>query len=354
MGVAVHTGSIRHGRGGWRTTTTTSSLGHPAEGLRSARRRHGTVGAATESAIVIIVAAAADVAVSPRRRSEAAHSVAAGAAGVAEASAAGTAAPSAAASSSSVRAAATPASAAATSAAATAGAAAEAAALRGAAVLLPAPGRGAVVQAAVASVAPAGRAAAHPAGTVRTATTSSRRARAAAAHEDLPGLALLAASWGAAAASSSSSAGRWTVPPRPVRLVPVLRHDIYVAYLCCSFSAPDGTVLYVCIYAPRIRQTNQLTARHKTKQAAADGNGGSQFVLEVLEKSGPTLAAQIDRLSTQLSGGRTKGRSATSGSVGRGVRRLFRRCYYVSGGISGQFALLGLLPPFWLVLCRWF
>ena len=126
---------------------------------------------------------------------------------------------------------------------------------------------------------------------------SSRRARAAAAHEDLPGLALLAASWGGATASSSS-AGRWTVPPRPVRLVPVLRHDI-MWRICVTRSLRLTELYYMCVYMHRVsvKQTNYSNCKAQN-QAGGSANGGSQLVLEVLEKSGPTLAAQIDRLPT--------------------------------------------------------
>ena len=56
----------------------------------------------------------------------------------------------------------------------------------------------------------------------------------------------------------------------------------------------------MCVYMHRVsvKQTNCKAQN----QAGGSANGGSQLVLEVLKKSGPTLAAQIDRLPTQLSG----------------------------------------------------
>ena len=53
----------------------------------------------------------------------------------------------------------------------------------------------------------------------------------------------------------------------------------------------------MCVYMHRVsvKQTNCKAQN----QAGGSANGGSQLVLEVLKKSGPTLAAQIDRLPTR-------------------------------------------------------
>ena len=52
----------------------------------------------------------------------------------------------------------------------------------------------------------------------------------------------------------------------------------------------------MCVYICTAYPSNKPTNCKAQNQAGGSANGGSQLVLEVLEKSGPTLAAQIDRL----------------------------------------------------------